>query len=93
MTYVARDLEPYRGFHIMMRALPHLLRARQDVRVVMVGGDDVSYGALPAEGTWRENLLEELGEQSIRSRVLFPGRLDYNDSMWRCCSGRMRMST
>ena len=49
VTYVARNLEPYRGFHIMMRALPHLLSARPDVKVVLVGGDDVSYGARPLE--------------------------------------------
>ena len=48
MTYVSRDLEPYRGFHVMMRALPHLLRARKDVKVVMVGGDGVSYGGRSA---------------------------------------------
>ena len=32
--YVARNLEPYRGFHVMMRALPDLLAARPDVKVV-----------------------------------------------------------
>jgi glycosyltransferase involved in cell wall biosynthesis len=77
VTYVARDLEPYRGFHVMMRALPHLLRARKDVRVVLVGADGVSYGIPPAEGTWREKLLAELGDAIDPARVLFPGRLDY----------------
>ena len=32
ITYVSRDLEPYRGFHIIMRALPRVLQARPDVR-------------------------------------------------------------
>jgi len=77
VTYVARDLEPYRGFHTMMRAVPHLLRARKDVRVVMVGGDGISYGMPPAEGTWREKMLAELGDGIDPKRVLFPGRLDY----------------
>ncbi len=77
VTYVSRDLEPYRGFHPMMRALPHLLRARKDVRVVMVGGDGISYGVPPADGTWREKLLKEVGDQFDQSRVIFPGRLDY----------------
>ena len=62
VTYVARDLEPYRGFHVMMRAVPHLLRARKDIRVVMVGGDGISYGMPPAEGTWRQKMLAELGD-------------------------------
>lgn len=77
VTYVARDLEPYRGFHLMMRALPHLLRARKDVRVVMVGGDGISYGAPPRQGTWRQTLLAEVGSAIDHDRVLFPGRVDY----------------
>ncbi len=77
VTYVSRDLEPYRGFHLMMRAIPHLLRARKDIRVVMVGADGVSYGLPPAEGTWRQKMLAELGDEIDPRRVLFPGRIDY----------------
>jgi glycosyltransferase involved in cell wall biosynthesis len=77
VTYVARDLEPYRGFHLMMRAVPHLLRARKDLRVVMVGADGISYGAAPAEGTWRQKMLAELGDAIDPERVLFPGRIEY----------------
>jgi glycosyltransferase involved in cell wall biosynthesis len=77
VTYVARDLEPYRGFHVMMRALPHLLRARKDIRVVMVGGDSVSYGAPCPQGTWRERMCAELGKALDPTRVVFPGRVDY----------------
>jgi glycosyltransferase involved in cell wall biosynthesis len=77
VTYVSRDLEPYRGFHLMMRAVPHLLRARKDIRVVLVGADGISYGMPPAEGTWRETMLAELGDSIDPKRVLFPGRIDY----------------
>ncbi len=77
VTYVARDLEPYRGFHVLMRTLPLLLKARKDLRVVIVGGDGVSYGAAPASGTWRETMLAELGGKIDLSRVVFPGRVDY----------------
>jgi glycosyltransferase involved in cell wall biosynthesis len=77
ITYVARDLEPYRGFHVMMRAVPHLLRARKDVRVVMVGADGISYGMPPAEGCWRKTMLAEVGDSIDPDRVLFPGRIDY----------------
>ncbi|HET8995831.1 MAG TPA: glycosyltransferase [Acetobacteraceae bacterium] len=79
VTYVSRDLEPYRGFHVMMRALPHLLRARKDLRVVMIGGDGVSYGNAPAEGAWRQVMLKEVGDRIDMKRVVFPGRLDYQD--------------
>ena len=77
VTYVARDLEPYRGFHQVMRALPALLRARPDARVIMVGGDGVSYGTRLADTTWREHILAELGSALDTSRVHFPGKLDY----------------
>ncbi len=77
VTYVARDLEPYRGFHLMMRAVPHLLRARKDIRVVIVGGDGISYGTPPAEGTWRQKMLNELGDSIDPERVVFPGRIEY----------------
>lgn len=77
VTFVARDLEPYRGFHVMMRAIPHLLSARKDVRVVLVGGDGVSYGAPAPEGTWRERMLRELGAAIDPDRVVFPGRIPY----------------
>ena len=77
VTFVARDLEPYRGFHIMMRALPKLLQARPDARVILAGGDGVSYGAQPASATWREHLVQQLGARLDPDRVHFPGKLDY----------------
>ena len=79
VTYVARNLEPYRGVHVMMRALPELLRERKDVKVVMVGGDDVSYGARLSAGTWREYFQGELKGRYDASRVLFPGQVSYED--------------
>lgn len=76
VTYVARNLEPYRGFHTMMRALPALTR-RRDVKVVLVGGDDVSYGARIVGTTWRQHFQTQLAGQYDASRVLFPGQVPY----------------
>jgi glycosyltransferase involved in cell wall biosynthesis len=79
VTYVSRDLEPYRGFHIMMRALPDLMRARKDVKIVMIGGDGISYGAAPHQGgNWRDVMLAEVGKNIDPSRVIFPGRVPYS---------------
>ena len=50
ITFVSRDLEPYRGYHVFMRALPRILRRRPNARVVIVGGDKVSYGPSPPAG-------------------------------------------
>jgi glycosyltransferase involved in cell wall biosynthesis len=78
VTYVARNLEPYRGFHIFMRSLPQLLRRRKHAQVVIVGGDGVSYGAPPPpRSTFREMLLQELGGKLDLKRVHFVGMLDY----------------
>ena len=78
VTFVARNLEPYRGFHVMMRMLPDLLKARPDVKVVMLGGDDVSYGARLANTTWREHFQRELAGKYDASRVLMPGQVPYD---------------
>jgi glycosyltransferase involved in cell wall biosynthesis len=79
VTYVSRDLEPYRGFHTMMRALPDLMRARKDIKVIMVGGDGISYGSPPRKGgTWREAMMAEVGKDIDLGRVVFPGRVPYS---------------
>jgi glycosyltransferase involved in cell wall biosynthesis len=78
VTYVARNLEPYRGFHIFMRSLPRLLRRRPRAQVVIVGGDGVSYGAPPApRSSYREIMLKEVGAELDLSRVHFLGMLDH----------------
>jgi len=78
VTYVARNLEPYRGFHTMMRALPRLLAERPDVVVSMVGGDQVSYGAPhPSGAKWRDVLMKEVGDKIDLSRVHFLGKVPY----------------
>jgi glycosyltransferase involved in cell wall biosynthesis len=80
ITYVARNLEPYRGFHIFMRALPLLLRRRKHAQVVIVGGDGVSYGAPPPpRSSFRDMMLQELGAKLDLSRVHFTGMVDYED--------------
>ncbi len=79
VTYVARDLEPYRGFHVFMRALPAILAARPDAQVVCLGGDGVSYGLPPSHGTWRGRLCAELGGALDPARVHFPGRVPFAD--------------
>ena len=50
VSYVSRSLEPYRGFHVFMGALPQVLAARPQAQAVIVGGDGVSYGGPPPEG-------------------------------------------
>ncbi len=82
ITFVNRNLEPYRGYHVFMRALPRLLKERPNARVLIVGGDDVSYGARPAKGqTWKQIFIDEVRGQIPTpdwERVHFLGRIPYD---------------
>jgi glycosyltransferase involved in cell wall biosynthesis len=83
ITFINRNLEPLRGYHIFMRALPDLLQRRPNARVFIVGGDEVSYGAENPEGrSWKLKYLEEIrGQVPVEHlrRVHFVGRLPYQD--------------
>jgi glycosyltransferase involved in cell wall biosynthesis len=80
LTYVNRGLDPYRGFHIFMRTLPQILRARPECRVLIVGGDKVHYGPqAPNKQTWRQTLEKELGTKVPWDRVHFAGLLPFDD--------------
>lgn len=78
ITFVSRNLEPYRGFHTFMRSLPELLKVRPNARVIIVGGDDVSYGRRLAEGSYRQKYLAEIQGRFDSSRVHFVGKLPYS---------------
>ncbi|MCK2086878.1 glycosyltransferase [Thauera aromatica] len=77
LTFVARNLEPVRGYHIFMRALPEIMRRRPNVKVFIIGGDGVSYGATPAEGSYRVRYLQEVGSGLDPQRVFFMGQVPY----------------
>lgn len=80
ITFVNRNLEPYRGFHVFMRALPEILLQRPNAHCLIVGRDDVSYGAKPASGSsWRNVMMAEVGHRLPMERVHFLGGLSYAD--------------
>jgi glycosyltransferase involved in cell wall biosynthesis len=80
LTFVNRNLEPYRGFHVFMRALPEILRRRPQAHALIIGRDDVSYGSKPADGrSWRQVMLAEVGAALPLDRVHFVGALPYAD--------------
>ena len=76
VTYVARNLEPYRGFHSFMRSIPFIQAECPEARIVIVGGEGVSYGSPPrGYGSWRSKLLAEVDFD--HSKVIFAGKLPY----------------
>ena len=81
ITFVNRNLEPYRGYHIFMRTLPELFKRRPQARVLIVGADDVSYGARPEEGKkWKDIFASEVRPQisdADWARVHFLGHIPY----------------
>ncbi len=79
VTYMSRNLEPYRGFHIFMRALPALQAARPDVHVSIVGNDAPGYGAMPPDGSsWRDTIMREMAGKLDLGRIHFLGQVPYD---------------
>ena len=79
LTYVSRSLEPYRGFHTFMRALPAILRQRPACQVIIVGAEGASYGPQTASTgqSWTAKYLAEVGPELDLTRVHFTGTLPY----------------
>jgi glycosyltransferase involved in cell wall biosynthesis len=85
ITFVNRNLEPYRGYHTFMRALPKLLKERSNAKVLIVGADDVSYGARPnatknGAAKWKDIFANEVRGQISDAdwqRVHFLGHVPY----------------
>jgi glycosyltransferase involved in cell wall biosynthesis len=85
ITFVNRNLEPYRGYHIFMRSLPDVLKRRPNARILIVGGNEVSYGAKPAQEingakNWKDIFANEVRFQIADedwSRVHFLGNIPY----------------
>jgi glycosyltransferase involved in cell wall biosynthesis len=78
VTYVARNLEPHRGFETFMRSLPQILAERPTAHVLIVGGDGVSYGQrLPEGQSYKQRMLDQLGSALDLTRVHFLGRIPY----------------
>ena len=79
LTFVNRNLEPFRGYHIFMRALAEIQRQRPKLITLIVGGDQVSYGAPPSNGkTWKEIFFKEVKDQLDLSRIFFLGQVAYD---------------
>jgi glycosyltransferase involved in cell wall biosynthesis len=79
VTNLNRHLEPMRGIHRFLRALPAVLESRPKAHAVIVGSDQGSpYGGQPggAFKTWKDKYLAEMAGRLDLSRVHFLGRVE-----------------
>jgi glycosyltransferase involved in cell wall biosynthesis len=78
ITYVARGMEPYRGFPQFMRSVALIQKRRPNCHAVVVGEEGVFYGrTLPDNKTYKQQMLEELPQLDL-TRLHFTGRLSYD---------------
>lgn len=76
ITFVARNLEPLRGYHTFMRTLPGILARLPEAEVLVIGGHGTSYGMKPPRGmTWKQMFLDEVAGRIDLRRVHFLGRV------------------
>lgn len=79
VTFVARELEPYRGYHSFMRALPELMVLRPSAQIVIVGGYGCGYGAAHPEGkSWKDVFLNEVVDRIDLRRIHFVGKVPHD---------------
>jgi glycosyltransferase involved in cell wall biosynthesis len=78
VTYVARGMEPYRGFPQFMETIAILQQKRPQCHVVIVGKNRVAYGkTLPDGKTYKEAMLEKFPLDL--NRVHFTDLLPYSE--------------
>ena len=79
ITFVNRHIEPYRGCHSFIRAIPRIQELQPEARIVIVGErQGVSYGHACENGEWCDRFLAEIEGEYDPSRVHFVGRIDYS---------------
>jgi glycosyltransferase involved in cell wall biosynthesis len=83
ITHVNRHLEPLRGLHILLRALPRVQAAVPNAQVLIVGSEDLRgySGAAPGGRTWKSICLEGVEDRLDLSRIHFTGRLAHQDML------------
>lgn len=74
VTYVARGMEPYRGFPEFMAAMEIVMKRRPGAHVVIVGEDRVAYGKKLGEGDSFKKRALESGQYDMK-RLHFTGLL------------------
>ena len=78
ITFVNRTIEPYRGCHSFIRAIPHIQELQPNARIVIVGAEQgVSYGSVCPQGEWKDRFMAEIEGSHDPSCLHFAGSLGY----------------
>ncbi|MCQ8129627.1 glycosyltransferase [Methylomonas rivi] len=77
LTYLARGMEPTRGFPEMMEAVAKLQQRGNDFHTIIVGSERVAYGRKLESGSWKQRMIEDLDLDL--SRVHFTGLVSRKD--------------
>jgi glycosyltransferase involved in cell wall biosynthesis len=76
ITYVARGMEPYRGFPQFMEALALVQERHPQAHAIVIGADRVAYGTKRSDGkTFKQAAIENV--QIDLSRVHFTGLVSH----------------
>tara|TARA_X000000368_G_C23017512_1_gene706435 strand:- start:201 stop:1517 length:1317 start_codon:yes stop_codon:yes gene_type:complete len=85
ITFVNRNLEPYRGYHSFMRALPKIQKEHPDAYVLIIGGDSYSYGPPPPKSnelhlkSYKQIYYHEVKDKLIdKEKLIYLGKVNYN---------------
>ncbi|MDR1489055.1 MAG: glycosyltransferase family 4 protein [Desulfovibrio sp.] len=95
ITFAARNLEPYRGAHVFLRALPDIQRRHPDAHILIVGDDGASYSAPPPGGrSFKDIFLGEIAGRADFSRIHLLSRVPYQTlrSIFRISSAHVYLS-
>ena len=81
ITYVSRSLDPYRGFHILMKSLPKILKDNPNSYVFIVGDQkNHGYGAPSPDGrSFKDMFFSDISDEIDTDRVIFFGRVPYEE--------------
>ena len=79
LSYATRGMETLRGFPEFLRAAAQSLSEIPELQVVVAGRDvrAYSYDAPSHSGSWKERILEELGDFKGKNRIHFTGLMPY----------------
>jgi glycosyltransferase involved in cell wall biosynthesis len=80
-THVNRHLEPLRGLHAFLRALPRALGELPEAQAIIIGNESASgYGGKAPDGrTWKAYFWDQVKDQLDPARVHFLGRTTHEE--------------